>query len=279
MTRGRRRWDDHEDLARQAASKVPQIITGYFWIIKILTTGMGEATSDYMVRTINPVIAVGFGFVGFVVALVLQFRARRYVAWIYWLACVMVSVFGTMAADVLHIKFHVPYIVSSIFFGIMLIVVFVTWQKSEKTLSIHSIYTPRREMFYWAAVLVTFAFGTATGDLTAITFKLGFLASGVLFAVVFAIPAIGYWRFGLNSVFAFWFAYIVTRPLGASFADWMAVEHSRGGLNLGRGPVAVGLTFLIVVFVAYLTVTRKDVGVEELPPDSRRPARHSRQAA
>ena len=146
-------------MSSRALSKVPEI-TVYFWIIKILTTAMGEATSDYMVHRLNPYLAVGFGFVAFAVAMALQFKAPSYVPWVYWLAVLMVAVFGTMAADVLHVEFGVPYLVSSLVFAVGLAVVFGAWYRSEGTLSIHSIYTRRRETFYWAAVLATFAMGT-----------------------------------------------------------------------------------------------------------------------
>ena len=243
---------------RHAPSKVPEM-TVYFWITKVLTTGMGETTSDYLVHRLDPVIAVGLGGVGLVAALTLQFSARRYVAWIYWLAGVMVSVFGTMAADVLHIGLGIPYVVSTVFFTIALAVIFACWYVAEGTLSIHSIYTRRREAFYWATVLATFALGTAAGDMTAATMGLGYFTSGVLFAVVITVPAVAYWRSALNPVLAFWFAYIVTRPVGASFADWMGVSPQRSGLGWGTGPVSLALTFLIIGLVGYLTVTRVDV--------------------
>jgi uncharacterized membrane-anchored protein len=272
---GRSRWDEPLAPARYAASKVP-LITIYFWIIKLLTTAMGEATSDYMVRAINPVTAVLFGFIGFVIAMVLQLRAKRYVAWIYWLAVAMVAVFGTQAADVLHIKFHVPYAASTAFYAVVLSVIFIVWYRVERTLSIHSIRTPRRELFYWATVLATFALGTATGDLTARTLNLGYLVSGIWFSVVFAVVAVAHWKFRLNPILAFWICYVLTRPVGASFADYVAFPHSVGGLGVGHGPVALFLTFLIVIFVGYLTVTRKDVEeiAEEAPPSAR--SRHRR---
>jgi uncharacterized membrane-anchored protein len=171
----------------------------------------------------------------------------------------MVSIFGTMAADVLHVGLGIPYIVSTIFFTIVLAVIFVLWHATEKTLSVHSIYTRRREFFYWATVLATFALGTAVGDLTATTIGLGYFASGILFGVVIAIPAVAYRKFRLNGIFAFWFAYIMTRPLGASFADWMGVTVARGGLGWGTGPVSLGLGILIFGFVGYLAITRKDI--------------------
>jgi uncharacterized membrane-anchored protein len=244
------------DHSQQMFTKVPEI-TAYFWITKVLTTGMGEVFSDYLVKHINPVLAVALAFAGLIVSLVLQFRRDRYVAWIYWLVVVMVSIFGTMAADIVHVVIGIPYIVSTIFFAAMLAVIFIFWYTTQKTLSIHSIYTRFREMLYWAAVLGTFALGTAAGDMLASTMKLGYFSAGVVFAVLLAIPAVGYWLFKLNEVFAFWFAYIMTRPVGASFSDWISAKH--GGLGLGEGPVSLTLTVMIVVLVGYLTVTRKDI--------------------
>ena len=164
-----------------------------------------------------------------------------------------------MAADVLHVRFGVPYAVSTVLYGALLAAVFITWQRTEKTLSFHTIDTSRREAFYWAAVVATFAMGTAVGDLTAVTFGLGYLASGLLFAAVIAIPAVGYRWLGWNAIFSFWFAYVATRPLGASFADWMSKPQSVGGLGWGDGRVALALTILIFCLVAYLAITRRDV--------------------
>ncbi|MDJ0355238.1 hypothetical protein [Paenarthrobacter sp. PH39-S1] len=243
---------------RRAASKVPDV-TVYFWLIKVLTTGMGETTSDYLVHQLPPLAAVAIGGAAFAAALVLQFAVRCYVAWIYWPAVVMVSVFGTMAADVLHIGLGIPYVASTVFFSIALLAVFLLWHRSEKTLSIHSIHTRRREGYYWASILITFALGTAVGDMTAMSLNLGYLGSGMMFTFVIAVPAVAHRRFRPNPILAFWSAYIVTRPLGASFADWMAVSQQRGGLNWGAGPVSLGLSAVILVLVGYLAFTRKDV--------------------
>src|SRR5580700_6779429 len=239
-------------VVRQAVSKVPQI-TIFFWVTKLLTTAMGEATSDYLVRVLNPVLAVGLGGLALIGALVMQFRSPRYVPWIYWLAVAMVAVAGTMAADVLHKQFGVPYGVSTPFFAIVLAAVFVAWHRTEQTLSIHSITTPRREAFYWLTVIATFALGTAAGGMTATTMHLGYLVSGMAFTVLIAVPAVAHRWLGLNAIVAFWFAYILTRPLGASYADWLGVSHARGGLNLGSGAVSIGSTVLIVIAVAVLS--------------------------
>ncbi|MEA2197622.1 MAG: hypothetical protein QOJ25_1673 [Solirubrobacteraceae bacterium] len=245
-------------LTRHGALRVPEV-TVYFWVIKALSTAMGESTSDYSVHAIDPVIAVILGFIGFLVALGLQLAMRRYVAWTYWLAVCGVGVFGTMAADVLHVRFGVPYAASTLLYAVVLAVVFFAWQRVEGTLSFHAIDTTRRELFYWAAVVATFAMGTALGDLSAYTFGLGYFPSAVVFAAVIAIPALGYWRFNWNPILAFWFAYVATRPLGASFADWMGKPASVTGLGFGEGRVALALAAMIFCLVAYLAITRRDV--------------------
>src|SRR6266516_4013983 len=181
---------------RRAVSKVPEV-TVYFWIIKVSSTGMRETTSDYFIHRVgvtNKVAIVGVALVAGIVlvaALLVQFAAFRYVTWIYWSAVVMVSVFGTMAADGVHVGLGIPYVDSSVVFAVVLAAIFGAWHAREKTLSIHSIYTRRREAFYWAVVLTTFALVTAAGDLTAFTLHLGFLTSGVIFAAVIASPALG----------------------------------------------------------------------------------------
>jgi uncharacterized membrane-anchored protein len=239
------------------AAKVPEI-TALFWVIKILTTGMGEATSDYLAKG-NLVVAGVAGFAGFALALWLQFRVRRYIAVVYWLAVAMVAVFGTMAADGLHVGLGIPYLVTTVFYAAVLAAVFILWHRSEGTLSIHSITTRRREAYYWLTVLATFALGTATGDLTATTLHLGFLTSGVLFTVLIGVPALAWWRFGLNPIAAFWWAYVLTRPLGASFADWLSKSHQLSGLNLGDGQVAAVSAAVIALLVAYVAIARNDI--------------------
>jgi uncharacterized membrane-anchored protein len=245
-------------LLRAALNRVPRV-TAMFWIVKVLTTGMGETTSDFFVKRFPPEIVVPIAFVVLVVMLVLQFRLRRYVAAVYWSTALAVSVFGTMAADVLHVGLGVPYVASTIGFAAVLALIFVLWYRTEHTLSVHAITTTRREAFYWATVLTTFALGTAAGDWTAVSLGLGYLASGIVFAGIIALPALAHRFLGLNAVLAFWFAYVVTRPLGASFADWLGVPPSRGGLDLGTGPVSLAAFVLFVILVAVLAVRRRDV--------------------
>ncbi len=245
-------------VATARALRVPEI-TIYFWVIKALSTAMGEATSDYLVHRIDPKVAVLIGFAGFVAALAVQLSMRRYLAWTYWFAVVMVGVFGTMAADVLHVGFGVPYIASSALYAVALAAVFVTWQHTEGTLSIHSVDTFRREAFYWATVVATFALGTAVGDLTATTLHLGYFSSALLFAGLIIIPAVAFWGFGANPILTFWTAYVLTRPLGASVADWLGKSTKVGGRGWGDGHVSLVTTGLIVVLVAFLAITRRDL--------------------
>lgn len=260
------RW---QNKMQYALRKVPQI-TAYFWIVKIITTALGESTSDYLVYSINPYVAVGISALVFALAIAVQFWWPRYNAWVYWLAVTMVAVFGTMGADVLHIVIGIPYLYTTIFFAVSLAIIFWLWWTVEKNLSIHSITTPRREMFYWLTVMATFALGTAAGDMTAFTLSLGFFSSGLLFAALIAlIAALHYVAKGWlsehhehltrNAVLAFWLAYIFTRPLGASFADWFGKSSAIGGLGLGDGVVSLVLTILLVGFVWYLSATKLDV--------------------
>lgn len=235
--------------------KVPEI-TAFFWIVKILTTAMGEAASDFFVHIDAPVALVG-ALVMYLVSLAIQFRTKRYNAWAYWFQVAMVGIFGTMAADVLH-KLGVPIPVYTAMYGVMLLVVLGVWYAMEGTLSVHDINTPRREGFYWLTVLVCFAFGTATGDWTADTLHLGTLESGLLFTALIALPTLAHYLLKANAIVTFWIAYIITRPLGASFADWAGDPVTHAGLGLGKGNVAGVLTVVIVGFVVYLASSRVD---------------------
>jgi uncharacterized membrane-anchored protein len=231
------------------AAKVPEI-TLAFWIVKVLTTGMGESISDYL-GELSIVLAVGVGVLGLALALGLQLRTREYRAPVYWFTVLMVAVFGTMLADGVRDALHVPYAVTTALYGLGALCAFLVWYRREGTLSIHSITTRSRELFYWLAVLVTFALGTAAGDFTASSLRIGYLGS------------IAWWRFDLNPIVAFWSAYIVTRPLGASFADWLSKPrtlHSlRGGLALGDGTVSAVALVLFVGLVTYVAVARRDI--------------------
>jgi uncharacterized membrane-anchored protein len=256
------------DDKRFLATKVPQIAAA-FWVLKLLTTGMGEAMSDAMGQQSVP-IAAAIGIFGLWLALRLQLRQRTYRAPYYWFAVMMVAVFGTMAADGIHDGASIPYSVTTPVFALITGLIFLFWYRSEGTLSIHSIDTPRREKFYWAAVLGTFALGTAAGDLTAYQLNLGFWPSALLFAGVFAIPALGWWKLSWNPIFAFWFAYVVTRPLGASFADGFS-KNTNGGLNLGDPAVSLIAFVIFVVLVAWLNATRRDVQTAEQLAHGRQP--------
>jgi uncharacterized membrane-anchored protein len=251
------------------AAKVPEI-TFLFWVIKILTTAGGEATSDYLALDLGSRLEAGCIEAGiFVVALVWQFRTRRYVAAAYWLLAYSIAIFGTGVADALHLFVGIPYAGTTALWAVVLALIFWLWYRSERTLSIHSIYTQRREIYYWAVVFATFALGTALGDLTAFSLHLGYLASGILFFVVILIPALFWSRFGLDSVVAFWFAYVVTRPLGASFADYFSKPHSLSGTNYGDATVALITTIIVAVLVGYLSVTRRDIQQPTQPGSGR----------
>ncbi|MCR6494455.1 hypothetical protein [Cellulomonas sp. P24] len=230
-------------------------VTAAFWVIKGLSTALGESTSDYLVFAVNPVIAVLGAFVVFVIALGLQLGRGRYHPGTYWFAVVLVGIFGTMAADVVHVVLAVPYLYSSIGYALILAAVFWTWWRVEGTLSVHAVTTWRRELFYWAAVAATFATGTAVGDLSAITWRVGYAGSVAVFALAICVPAAGYrwWHWG--PIASFWVAYVLTRPLGASVADWTGKPSSVGGLSLGDG--LMSLTFASAILVLVTLVSRR----------------------
>jgi len=239
------------------AAKVPEVAV-LFWVVKILTTAGGEAVSDYLSLG-NKVVggAVELGL--FLVGLAWQFRTRRYHAAAYWFLAYAIAIFGCGVADLMHKTLGIPYAGTSLFWGVVLAAIFLVWFRLEGTLSIHSITTTRRELFYWATVFATFALGTAVGDFTANALGLGYLASGIVFVVLIIMPWVAWRSFGLGEVAAFWWAYVLTRPLGASFADYLCKPPDKSGIGFGEGPTAVVLTLAVIGFVAYLSVARNDI--------------------
>ncbi|MGH3171530.1 MAG: hypothetical protein ACRDN0_37425 [Trebonia sp.] len=233
-------------------------ITAWFWAIKLLSTAMGEAISDYLAVRIDPYLAVFIGLVIWVIGMTWVLRTPRYKISAYWFGVSSVAVFGTMCADGLHIQFGVPYQVSAAGFAICLAIVLTAWYRNEHTLDIHSITTRRREVFYWLTVIFTFALGTALGDMIATPFHLGFLTAGILFSVLILIP-LAAWRLGANPVLTFWVAYILTRPIGASFADFFGQPKSLSGMGYGHPTVFLITGVLVIALVSYLKVTGKDI--------------------
>jgi uncharacterized membrane-anchored protein len=236
-------------------NRVPEV-TVDFWLIKLLAVTMGETAADYLAvnlglgLTATSVIMAGL----LAVALRVQFAQRRYVPWAYWLVVVLISVVGTLVTDNLTDNFGVPLIASTIGFSLALVATFAIWFRAEGTLSIHEIFTARREGYYWLAILFTFALGTAAGDLVAERFGLGYLATGILFGMIILSLAIGYFWLGLDAILGFWLAYIFTRPLGASFGDLLSQPADYGGMGLGT--VVTSAIFLagIVALVAAMTL-------------------------
>jgi uncharacterized membrane-anchored protein len=249
---------------RRMLNKVPEV-TFYFWVIKIMCTTVGETAADYL--NIN----LGFGLSNttyvtgalLVALLVVQFRARRYVPPVYWAVVVVISVFGTLITDNLTDRYNVALTTSTPIFAVILAIVFAVWYASERTLSIHTIFTTRREGFYWLAILFTFALGTAAGDLTAEKFSLGYGVSLLIFGGIIAAVAVAYFVFNANAVLTFWLAYIMTRPLGASIGDGLSQSQHAGGLGLGTTQTSYIFIGCILALVAYLTVTRRD----QTPPE------------
>jgi uncharacterized membrane-anchored protein len=239
------------------AAKVPEVIF-LFWVVKILTTAGGEATSDYL-KTWGNIRGGATEVVLFVVGIVLQFGTRRYRPFAYWFLAYAIAIFGTGVSDFLHLDVKIPYAGTTLLWTVVLLTVFWVWNRNEGTLSIHSITTQRREAYYWATVFATFALGTALGDFTATSLGLGYLASGVLFAVVILIPALAWRQFSLNSIAAFWMSYVVTRPLGASFADYIGRPRDISGIGFGDGQTAVVFAVAVAVLVAHLAMARPDI--------------------
>jgi uncharacterized membrane-anchored protein len=243
---------------REMLNKVPEI-TLYFWIIKVLCTTVGETAADFLNVNLNAGLTVTSIATGVLLAIVLffQFKAYRYMPGVYWFAVTLVSVFGTLVTDNLSGQ-GVPLEISTLIFGALLALTFLAWYIGEKTLSIHSIFTRRREAFYWTAILFTFALGTATGDLVSESLGVGYLNTGILVAAIIAFTAIA-WRFRLNSILSFWIIYILTRPLGASIGDLLSQPPKYGGLGLGATVTSFIFLGGILGVVTYLTITKRDV--------------------
>jgi uncharacterized membrane-anchored protein len=239
------------------AAKVPEVIL-VFWVVKILTTAGGEATSDYL-KTYGNFVGGGIEVLVILAGLLLQFETRRYRAFAYWFLAYAIATTGTGVADFQHLDLHISYAGTTLLWAVILAAIFWLWQRSERTLSIHSITTQRREAYYWATVFATFALGTALGDFTAFSLNLGYLDSGIIFGVVILIPALARWQLGLNGIAAFWMSYVVTRPLGASFADYISKPQKLGGINFGDGPTALMFSVAVFVLVAYLALARPDI--------------------
>jgi uncharacterized membrane-anchored protein len=239
-------------------NRVPKV-TVDFWLIKLMAVTVGETAADFLsVHLGLGLSATSLIMTGLLAAaLMLQFAQRKYMPLPYWLAVVMISVVGTLVSDNLADNFGVPLATTSILFALALIATFAVWYGYERTLSIHTIYTTRREAFYWLAILFTFALGTSAGDLAAEGLGLGYLQAGLAYAAVIALVAIAYYGFRLNGILAFWLAYILTRPMGASFGDYFAQPHANGGLGLGTTITSLVFLGSIVAIIIYMTITKE----------------------
>jgi uncharacterized membrane-anchored protein len=241
-------------------NKVPEV-TVYFWLIKVLCTTVGETFADYLNETLgfgltNTTIVMGLAFV---VLLALQFRARRYIPWTYWTTVVLISVFGTLITDNLTDGHGIPTTTTTPIFAVLLAITFVVWFTVERTLSIHTIRTPRREAFYWLAILFTFALGTAGGDMLSEQLGFGYLTAVLIFAAAIAAVCVAHWGLRMGPILSFWLAYILTRPLGASIGDYMSQSRRDGALGLGTTGTSVIFLGAIVALVVFLSLTRRDV--------------------
>jgi len=242
----------------QQVNRVPDV-TVEFWLIKLMAVTMGETAADYLAINLGLGLSATSAIMTAVlaVALFLQFAQKRYVPWAYWLAVVMISVVGTLVSDNLVDNFGVRLETTTILFSVLLAATFAVWQASERTLSIHTIFTTRREIFYWLAILFTFALGTSAGDLVAESFQLGYLTTGLLFGAVIAAVAFAYYKLKLNGILAFWLAYIFTRPLGASFGDLLSQPTDYGGLGFGTTVTSFLFLAAIVAIVVYMTLMKR----------------------
>lgn len=249
------------DSAVQTLNKVPEV-TLYFWIVKIMCTTVGETAADFL----NVDLQFGLAATSVVTSVLLavfmamQLRSKKYVPWLYWVVVVLISTVGTLITDNLVDNFGVALEATTIAFSLALTATFAAWNISEKTLSIHSIFTRKRELFYWAAILFTFALGTAAGDLVAEGLSLGYAKSALMFACMIGIVMMSYYGFKANAIAAFWMTYILTRPLGASLGDYLTQPNANGGIGLGASFANAVLLTGIVGLVIYMTVTRQKTG-------------------
>ncbi|TPN25624.1 hypothetical protein FKO01_26630 [Mesorhizobium sp. B2-3-3] len=254
-----------QNIAAPSQNRVPEV-TVDFWLIKLMAVTMGETAADYLAvnlglgLTVTSLIMTGV----LIVALVLQFAQKRYVPWAYWLAVVLISVVGTLITDNLVDNFGVRLQTTTIAFSVVLVATFAVWYASERTLSIHTIFTTRREIFYWLAILFTFSLGTAAGDLVAESFDTGYLTTGLLFGGVIALIALAYYLNHLDGILAFWLAYILTRPLGASFGDLLSQPVEYGGLGFGTTFTSLAFLGCIVALVLYMTLRKKADELDEI---------------
>ncbi len=244
---------------REMLNKVPEIILS-FWIIKILCTTVGETFADFLNTSLNLGLTGTSVVMGalLIVVLFFQFKAKKYIPSIYWLAVVLISVVGTLITDNITDHFGISLFTTTAIFSVILAGIFAIWYAVEKTLSVHAITSTRREAFYWLAILFTFALGTASGDLFAEKLALGYLVSAFIFAGVIAAVTVAYYKFKLNPVLAFWIAYVLTRPLGASIGDYLSRTPDVGGLGLGTTVTSAIFLVAILGLVVYLTWTKKD---------------------
>jgi uncharacterized membrane-anchored protein len=246
------------ETARQMLNKVPEV-TLYFWIIKIMATTVGETGADFLsfnlhfgLTATSLIMAALLG-----IFLIVQLRSEKYIPWLYWVTVVLISVVGTLITDNMVDNFGIALQTTTIAFSAALLATFGVWYMSEKTLSIHTIVTTKRELFYWAAILFTFALGTAAGDLAAEGLNLGYAHSALIFGALIAVVTFAYYAFKLNAVLAFWIAYILTRPLGASLGDYLSQPPDKGGLGLGTITTSAIFLAIISALVIYLTLTRE----------------------
>ena len=243
--------------------KVPVIITIYFWVIKILATTVGETGADFLIFNLHFGLMLTSLLMTILLLSVLyvQIKSSHYIPWLYWLTVVLVSIVGTLITDNLTDNLGVSLVTSTLAFSIALAITFYAWYKVEGSLSIHSIYTAKRELFYWAAILLTFALGTAAGDLMAESVGLGYWLSALLFGIAILLVTLSFYVFKLNNVLAFWLVYVLTRPLGASIGDYLSQDAKNGGLGLGTVAASAIFLIAIIILVSYLTITKADAAL------------------